>query len=307
MGAGTARSGSGADPRDAWFRVERVQDRMLTVALGLLAPLVLAFLLFHMLWGIVVAGLLFPVLPAAACNFLIRFWSRLLLAGLGIRLEFEDLGGASRPPPAGSPGALLLTNHVSWADVFVLAAVIPVRFVAKSEVRSWPLAGWLAKAVGTVFIERGRRHAVSDVNRVVAARLERGQPIAVFPEGTTTDGSAVLRFHANLVHAALVTGAAVVPVALKYWQDERPSCAAAYVGDTSLAESLWRILVAPRLRVQLQLLPAVARAEGTRQEIAREAREAICVALGLPETDAVPVQGAEDEIDAIEPSAPRGS
>jgi 1-acyl-sn-glycerol-3-phosphate acyltransferase len=262
----------------------RPVDRAHALVLALLVPLALGFLL----WGILVAALLFRLLPPAGGNALILFWSRITLVALGIRLETDALPPEARGTPGGKPGALLLMNHVSWADVFVVAAVAPARFVAKSEIRAWPLAGWLARAVGTLFIERGRRHAVAHINRQAAQRLRAGQSIGIFPEGTTTDGTRLLRFHANLVQAALEAQAPVVPVALQYWQDDAPSRAAAYIGDMNIAESMLRILIAPRLRVRLRFLPAVPCAGATRQAIAQQAHEAVRAALVLPPTDGTP-------------------
>jgi 1-acyl-sn-glycerol-3-phosphate acyltransferase len=260
---------------------QRPADRLLAFGLAALVPIVFVFLLAHFLWGIVVAALLFPVLPAWASDALVRFWSRVLLAALGIRLEVETYAGGWRA--AGAPGALLLMNHVSWVDVFVVAAVVPARFVSKSEIRSWPIAGALAAGVGTLFIERGRRHAVAKVNEQVAERLRAGQSIGIFPEGTTTDGRQLLRFHANLLQAPVAAGAPIVPVTLQYVQDGAPSIAAAYIGDMNIAESVLRILVAPRLSVHLRVLPAISTEGATRHALARQAHEVVRRALALPD------------------------
>ena len=235
----------------AAFRARiRAFDRLAVAALALTAPLVMLIILLHLLWGLVVAAVLFPLVPAGVSGALVRFWSRALMFVLGIRLEIPT----GRAPPPAPLGALLMMNHISWADVFVLAAVTPARFVAKAEVQRWPLIGRFASAVGTVFVERGRRQSISSVNRVVSARLRSGQSIGVYPEGTTTDGSCLLRFHSNLVQAALDAGAPVIPVAIDYRQDGRPTAAAAFVGEMTLIESLWRILVTPRLTARLHWL-----------------------------------------------------
>ena len=254
-------------------------DRLLGIALALLAPVAMLFILAHVLWGFLVAGLLFPLLPARTSNALVQFWSRVLLLVLGLRLELhlDARAGAI----AATRGSLLVINHISWVDVFVIAAVTPARFVAKAEIARWPLLGRFARAVGTVFVERRRHHAVAHVNHAVTARLRAGQSIGIFPEGTTTDGSQLLRFHANLVQPAIDARAPVIPLALQYRQDGMPTRAAAFIGEMNLIESMWRILVTPRLTAQLHWLPALDGKQDNRHAIARRARAAIGAALVL--------------------------
>lgn len=253
--------------------------RLSTVVLACLVPVISIFIVFHLLWGLLTVALLFPWLPTRGRNALIQFWSRGLLAAFGVSLrEMPRL-----PPTRDGRGRLLVMNHVSWIDVFVVAAIEPVRFVAKSEIRSWPLAGWLAQGVGTVFIERGRRHAVGRVNEVVVQRLLAGQSVGIFPEGTTTDGSTLLRFHANLIQAGVDADAEFIPVALRYEQGGQRSTAAAFIGDVTLLQSMWRILVAPRLSCRVRFLaPMHVQGDG-RHELALRARRAIAHDLGLDE------------------------
>jgi 1-acyl-sn-glycerol-3-phosphate acyltransferase len=182
---------------------------------------------------------------------------------------------------SGGKGRVLLANHVSWLDVYAINAVAPSRFVAKAEIARWPIIGWLVALVGTLFVERGRRHAVAGINRVVGEHLGRGETIGVFPEGTTTDGSCLLAFHANLVQPAIDLGAEIRPVALRYLQDGRATRAAAYVGDETLVGSLGRILLTPGLAVEVHWLEPIPAGLGTRQAIGRAARERIATALGL--------------------------
>jgi 1-acyl-sn-glycerol-3-phosphate acyltransferase len=269
-------------------------ERLLQPVLVLLAPLALCFLVFHLVWGLLTALLIFPVLPAAARDALVQFWSRIALVALGIRLELRVEPGAT--PIAASRGSLIVSNHTSWADVFVIAAVTPARFVAKSEIAGWPLIGVFARAVGTIFVARRRRHAVVEVNRAAAERMQRGQSVVIFPEGTTTDGTQLLRFHANLFQAGIDAAAPVIPLSLEYRQDGRPSSAAAFIGDMTLVASMWRIVIAPRLTVRLRWLPAIAIAGETRQAVAQRARTAILAALALPQAEAEPVQETEEEI-----------
>jgi len=271
----------------------RRYDRALVLALGALAPLVLAFIILHILWGLLTGLLLFPVLPRAASDALVKFWSRVALAALGIRLELHVEPGAT--PLERTGGSLLVMNHSSWADVFVVAAVTPARFVAKAEIRNWPVIGRFAAGVGTIFVERGRRHAVKRVNHAATLRMLAGQSVGIFPEGTTTDGSCLLRFHANLVQAAVDAQAPVIPLALQYLQDGQPTTAAAFVGDDTLVGSMWKILVTPRLTARLHWLPTLDCAGATRQAIAQQARSAIGGVLGLPERDGVAAPGFAGE------------
>ena len=241
-------------------------------------PVATIFLVLHLLWGMAAVFLVFPVLPPRARDAMVRLWSRLLLVMVGVRVQPRGIPPSYGGAPA---GALLVLNHVSWLDVFVVAALCPARFVAKADVARWPALGRFAQAVGTLFVERGRRHAVAEVNRAVAARLAAGQHIGIFPEGTTTDGSQLLHFHANLLQAAIDSGAPVVPVALRYHQGGTRSDAAAYVGEMNLAQSIWRILCAPRLGAELHWLPAIATSGRDRRALAHAAHAAIGEALAL--------------------------
>lgn len=153
---------------------------------------------------------------------------------------------------------LVVANHVSWLDILVLHSVYPhARFVSKADVGHWPVIGWLAQAAGTLFIERERRRDAMRVVHHVAESLKQGETVALFPEGTTSDGDTVLPFHANLLQAAVATDAWVQPVVLRYVDARGQRCAeAAYVGDATLVGSLWRIARTRGLRVQVTLLPA---------------------------------------------------
>jgi 1-acyl-sn-glycerol-3-phosphate acyltransferase len=256
----------------------------------LLAPLRLVLLLAHVLGGLLVAALVFPLLLQPARNRINRLWSRNLLRIAGLRLlvkgEPIEVAVASTGIAAWSRGRLLLANHISWIDVFSINAVVPTRFIAKAEIGRWPLVGLLVSLAGTLYVERGRRHAVHAINQKVAERLKLGETVGVFPEGTTTDGSLLLPFHANLVQPALDVDGDIRPVALRYTQRGQPTQAAAYVGDDSLIGSLWRIVTAPGLQVEVIWLPRLAAGAATRHVAGQQARAAIAQALGLPhETD----------------------
>ena len=264
-------------------------DRLMRWITILLAPLRLAVLLAHVLGGLGVAAAFFPLLSQPTRNRINRLWSRNLLriAGLRLRVMGEPIEAevASTGIAGWSSGRLLLANHISWIDIFSINATVPTRFIAKAEIGRWPLVGLLVSLAGTLYVERGRRHAVHAINQKVAERLKQGETVGVFPEGTTTDGSLLLPFHANLVQPALDVGGEIRPVALRYTQRGAPTLAAAYVGDDSLVGSLWRIVTTPGLQVEVIWLPPLAAGAATRQAAGQQARAAIAQALGLHPAD----------------------
>jgi 1-acyl-sn-glycerol-3-phosphate acyltransferase len=154
---------------------------------------------------------------------------------------------------------LVVANHISWLDVLVLLAAQPVCFVSKSEVKRWPVIGWLATNAGTLYIERAsRRDAMRVVHHIAAALTvsDNAQPsiIAVFPEGTTSDGAQVLPFHGNLIQAALSAGAPIQPVSLRFINPATGglSMTPAYVDDDHLISSVWRLLTSPAVHAQVR-------------------------------------------------------
>ena len=146
------------------------------------------------------------------------FYHRLLLKFLKVRVYFTHAAARS----ASSDPVLILSNHISWLDIVVLSSLMPVSFIAKSEVRDWPLFGFLARLQRTVFVDRQRRHKTGQTNQEIAARMRAGDRIVLFAEGTTSDGLRVLPFRSPLVGAAgdvLKAGGAgvrVQPVAIRY-------------------------------------------------------------------------------------------
>ena len=198
--------------------------------------------MLHALAGLATVLLLFPRWDEARRHARVQSWSREMLAVLGIQLELHG-----QPPQQGP--MLLAANHISWLDILVMHASRHCRFVAKAEVRHWPMIGTMATGAGTLYIEReSRRDAMRVVHRI-AASLVRGEIVGVFPEGTTSDGVSLLPFHGNLIQAAISAGAPVQPVALEFVDSatRAPSFAPRYIDDDSLLGSAWRTLSAPPL------------------------------------------------------------
>ena len=227
----------------------------------------------HVLHGLGIVLLRFGVLDAAQRHARIQWWSIKTLRLMGISMRVEGTLQAG--------GVLLVANHVSWLDITALHAVVPqARFVSKAAIQSWPLLSRLADAAGTLYLQRERRRDALRVVHLVAQALSEGQTVAVFPEGTTSDGHALLPFHANLFQAAIATGTKVQPIALRF-SDARAaiSPAAEFVGATTLVESLWRVACAEGLIAHITLLPARPSANADRRALAQTLRDDIAARL----------------------------
>jgi len=237
----------------------------------------------HLLEGVATTTFVFPLLEAPARRRLTRRWCRRLLRMLNVDArvhgDFESV----------RHNVLVVANHVSWLDIFVLNAVQPVRFVAKSELARWPVAGRLIKGVGTLFVERDRRRDARRVNADAAHALAGGDVVAVFPEGTTTDGTGLLPFKSSLLQPIVDAAGHVQPVAIRYRAaDGEHSIVPAYVGDLSFLRSFWRVTGARSLVVDLHASPALAARAAHRRDLARSAEDAIRAALAQPAAGTAP-------------------
>lgn len=226
----------------------------------------------HLLRGVLTITFAFPFFTPLRRTSAVRRWSRQLLHIIGVRLHVHG-----QPPhrDAGKP-AMLVANHVSWLDIVVINAVLPVRFVAKSEIRRWPVIGWLSERTGTLFIERARRRDTARITRLVSDALLAGDVCAVFPEGTTTDGARVLPFHSSLLQPALLADARVYPAALRFERADATLCTeAAYDGDKSLWQTLRAIAAQPVIHAHVWFLEPISAAGTRRRVLAVTAREVI--------------------------------
>lgn len=173
-------------------------------------------------------------------------WARGMLAVIGIEVRVKG-------HPATGP-VLMAANHISWLDILVMHAACHCRFVAKSEIRSWPLLGTLTTGGGSLYIERSSTRDALRVVHQMAEALQKGHVLAVFPEGGTGDGITLLPFHANLLQAAISVNAPIQPIALQFMDAHTHdiSLAPCYRADDTLIGSLWRTLCAPPLLAQVR-------------------------------------------------------
>ncbi|MCB5362646.1 1-acyl-sn-glycerol-3-phosphate acyltransferase [Pusillimonas sp. CC-YST705] len=200
-----------------------------------------------------------------------RAWSRLLLRLCGVKLKVTG-----QPQLTGA--VLWVANHVSWIDIYVLAGVRGILFIAKSEIRQWPVIGWLVARVGTVFLQRGQRNSLKQVAEQMAERFSRGEALGLFAEGTTSSGLDVLPFHASLFDPAMRTEVDIQPVALRFFYQGRRSEFAAFVGEETLVQNLWTLMKAKGVAVEAVFLPVLSADDYRgwhRGDVAQHVHEAI--------------------------------
>ncbi len=232
---------------------------------------------------------------------LVRLWCRALLHAVGVRLRVDgDLtsrpgragsegcsgvtgegggqaGGSGRNTTEGRAGVLVVANHISWLDIPVLAAVRPARMLAKSEVRTWPVAGRLAVRGRTLFIDRSRPRALPGTVAGIAAALRDGAAVAAFPEGSTWCGRDRGPFRRAVFQAALDAHVPVQPVGIAYALGcKAPSTTPAFVGDDTLIASVWRVAAARGLVARVRIPAALDVGDHPdRRSLARAAQDAV--------------------------------
>ncbi|OUT79464.1 MAG: hypothetical protein CBB82_01355 [Betaproteobacteria bacterium TMED22] len=202
-----------------------------------------------------------------------QYWFRALLIILNIKLEIKGLNQQSKE-------YFLVANHISWLDIPVVSACLPVCFLSKSEVGQWPIIGFLARFVGTIFIARGSRRAITKVNEQIEESLLNHQTVCVFPEGTTTSGDRLGAFHPSIFQPAVGIGVKVLPVAIRYLDEKsNPTTKPAYVGNMTLMSSLDRIIIEPIIFAEVTFLKPIDSQGSQRHYISKVSRDMICSAL----------------------------
>jgi 1-acyl-sn-glycerol-3-phosphate acyltransferase len=205
----------------------------------------------------------------------VRWWHARLCRALGVRVRVFGVA---------APRSLLVANHISWLDIPVLGGQAELGFLSKAEVRGWPLVGWMSTIAGTLFIERGANQTAK-VSAQIAGAIAGGRALVIFPEGTTSDGRQVRRFHPRLFAAAQLPGLRVQPVAIGYRRgaEPAPDLEVPYIGEDSLMASLWRVLRHPDLVAEVRFLAPLQPEDGEdRRRFAERARLGIVQSLGLP-------------------------
>lgn len=239
------------------IRAARAALRLLAFSLATLAIAVVWF-----------AGLAFVSASAPRRkrwrDFVFRSWARVSLACAGVRASMRG------SPPAAP--CFLVSNHLCYLDVWMLASRTSCTFVAQSEIAAWPFFGFMARQLGIVFIARERKRAIPDVNRAIEVAFARGHVLAIFPESTTSDGSSVLPFRTSLLEPA-ASGAHPVAWATIGYRTRPPdppaSSAVCWTNHKPLRGHAWRMLKLDRIEATVTFGSGVVRASD-RKDLARE-------------------------------------
>ncbi|GAA5159141.1 lysophospholipid acyltransferase family protein [Pseudonocardia eucalypti] len=234
-------------------------------------------------WFVCSAGLalLLPVLSTGQRAWAQRRVFTAMTGAMGVRLVHS---GAARFDAGLDGGVLVVANHLSWIDVLGLSTVQPLRIIAKTEIREWPVIGGLIARFGTLFVDRSELRSLPTVVAGASAALADGGVVGLFPEGTTWCGAAFGVFRRAGFQAALDAGVPVRPVALRMrLPDGTPTSVGSFIGDDTLCASLVRVARLPELVLEVEVLPVLETGPETdRRELARRAELVLAEATGAP-------------------------
>ncbi len=250
----------------------------MTITPGFIQLLRAGRLSLHLVQGVLTAGTLLRFAREPLRSRIIRSWAAKLLRILNIEVRVQGLA-----PTLETRGVMFVSNHVSWMDVWLLLSVRPLRFISKADVRGWPVVGYLAQAGGTLFIQREKRHHTAAIVTQAQAVLAQGDCLALFPEGTTTNGLRLRAFHPSLFQVAVNHGEPISLVSIRYvFDDGRIDTAPAYADEITLLGSMRAILARRKIFAQVNYFATLDSRGKTRRALCSEAEAAIAAALNLP-------------------------
>jgi len=233
-------------------------------------------LILHIISGFF-QSLAYPHFSQPIQRRMMKSWALQFLNILGIKLHYSG-----NVPNFTSKQVLFVANHVSWLDICVIMAACPTRFVAKYEIRNWPVIGLLSHNAGALFIKRAKRSDTLRINEEITTALRAGDRVTVFPEGTTSDGTVIKHFHASLLQSAAAASVLLCPVAICYRNTTGHVSKEAAFTSPSLLFSLRQILSQPSIDAKLSFIDPIDKNEKNRRKLARLAEQAIANTLLLP-------------------------
>ncbi len=227
------------------------------------------FLIFHLFLAILKCAI-FPLLPLRVRKKMIQSWCARLLRILKVKVIIHGDDSIL----FGAQPYLLVANHISWLDIHIINSIRPVIFVAKSDVSKWPIFGYLASMLGTIFLKREKLSDIKRVIQLMKEKLSHQEVVAIFPEGTSTDGKTVLPFKSNLFESAHQAQIDVLPITIQYKENNEYSNRAAFIGDMELIDSIKNILKSNHLVVHIHLFDRLP-SHLSRQELASQAHHLV--------------------------------
>ena len=229
------------------------------------------------------AALVLPFISKTSNFKLIQWWCGGLLRAFNIKVLVQGM-----PLPQNVSSSMFVANHISWSDIHALNSVIPLRFIAKSDIKSWPVFGYLAKKSNAIFVDRGKWQQAGRIVELTKDSLLAGDNVCFFPEGTTTDGTSnvnssnglqglpVLAFKSSVLQAVIDANAQIWPIAIRYSHpDGSINTQMAYAGDTTLIESMQNILKQKNPSVALHFLTPIQASGKNRRDLSKAAYDAI--------------------------------
>ena len=234
----------------------------------------------HAAVGALTLRFVYPRTTSARHARIMRWWSRKLLRILAVEMRIEG------PPPHWSGPVMVVANHVSWLDIFVISSVRATRFIAKRDIRDWPVVGWIVEKAGTLFLQREAKRDLARMGEQVHAALAAHDCVGLFPEGTTTEGDHLLKFHGSLFEPAIRNAARIVPVVLRYETPAGALCTnASFAGEITFMQSFARIVRERRIAVRVEFLDPVEAAGRERRELAAALHARIASRLAAWDTE----------------------
>ena len=222
-------------------------------------------ILIHLFIG-TICILIFPVINRKTKKILIKRWSLLLLKIFKINLLVNN----DLKKILSKKNYLIVSNHISWLDIFVINSACPVAFVAKQSISKWPILSWLVKASETIFIDRKRITKIKETTKEIENFLQNKGSICIFPEGTSSDGSQLLNFKSNLLQTAINKNISVLPIAIQYFHNQKFCSAPAYYGDLTLLDSIRNLSKFNNIEAKLTILTEI-KSISDRKVLANEA------------------------------------
>jgi len=218
----------------------------------------------HTIAGVIIASSVLPLASKPLKLRIIKWWCTSLLAAFNIRVISH---GHIPQAHESLKTTMFVANHISWTDIHALNSIVTLRFIAKSEIRSWPVFGYLTSKANALFIDRAKRQDAARIVNTAAQSLESGDNLCFFPEGTTTDGTEIKHFKSSLIQAAIQANATIYPVAIHYPNPNgSTNTGVAYAGETTMRESMLQILSQKHPVVELHFLAPIIIAELAEQD-----------------------------------------